>query len=100
VNQAYAIATKTKIDLGAIAIPEHLNDAYFKRPKKERKQKTEGEFFQEKKEKKVLPDNRKVDQKAVDASILAAVKNVPHLQDYLHSRFSLRKGDYPHTMQF
>jgi large subunit ribosomal protein L6e len=100
VDQAYVLATKTKLDISKVAVPEHVNDTYFKRPKKERKQKTEGEFFEEKKEKKALPDSVKQDQKAVDAAVIDAAKHVPHLVDYLHAKFSLRNGEYPHTLKF
>tara|TARA_R110002050_G_scaffold294681_2_gene452705 strand:+ start:424 stop:984 length:561 start_codon:yes stop_codon:yes gene_type:complete len=100
VDQAYVVATQTKVDIGKVAVPDHVNDEYFKRTQKARKQKTEGEFFEEKKEKKVLPEDRKADQKAVDAALIAAVKGVPHLQDYLHAKFSLTNGQYPHLMQF
>ena len=31
VNQRYLLATKTKVDVSGVAIPEHVNDAYFKR---------------------------------------------------------------------
>jgi large subunit ribosomal protein L6e len=40
------------------------------------------------------------DQKAVDKSILAAIKKEAHLVDYLSSSFSLRSSDRPHTMVF
>merc|ERR1712018_955591 len=33
INQNYVIATKTKIDIGAVTIPERVNDAYFNRQK-------------------------------------------------------------------
>lgn len=31
VNQAYVIATKTKVDISTLKVPEKLNDSYFRR---------------------------------------------------------------------
>lgn len=45
VNQAYVIATSTKVDISGITIPKKFDDAYFTRPKKEKKKQTEEDFF-------------------------------------------------------
>lgn len=45
-NQAYVIATSTKIDVSGVQVDEKFNDDYFRRPKQEKKaKKTEKEFF-------------------------------------------------------
>merc|ERR1712242_454768 len=43
---------------------------------------------------------RKEDQKAVDAAVLAAAKKVPYMVSYLASNFSLQNGQNPATMKF
>ena len=50
--QSYVIATQTKIDISGVDLPEHLDDDYFKREKRQRKR-TE-EMFEEEKEVRVL----------------------------------------------
>mmetsp|Transcript_36114 Transcript_36114/g.61982 ORF Transcript_36114/g.61982 Transcript_36114/m.61982 type:complete len:240 (+) Transcript_36114:52-771(+) len=97
VNQAYVIATSTTVDISGVNVPENINDAYFKRPAQEKK----GRFFDNKEEaKNVVSDQRKADQQSVDAAILAAVKNVSGLREYLGARFALTKGQFPHAMVF
>lgn len=44
VNQAYVIATSSKIDISGAALPE-VDDAYFKREKASGKNKDQEEFF-------------------------------------------------------
>ncbi len=40
------------------------------------------------------------DQKAVDDALVAAIKAVPHLKEYIRSNFSLKSGEFPHAMKF
>ena len=47
-----------------------------------------------------LPVQRKEDQKAVDAQLLAVVEKTPMLKEYLKAKFSLKQGQYPHMMKF
>ena len=49
---------------------------------------------------KSLPDFKKDDQKAVDATLIKAIEAVPDLKTYLGARFYLRDGDKPHEMVF
>ena len=48
VDQTYVIATKTRVDISNVNVPERVNDAYFRRQAKARKSKSEGEMFEEK----------------------------------------------------
>jgi len=102
VNPRYVIATGTKVDVSAVNIPEQVKDEFFqKSKKKEKKKKSADEFFNaEKKEKKELPAEVKEIQQAVDEPIIAEVKKVPHMLDYLRSRFSLHQGQFPHLLKF
>jgi len=87
VNQAYVIATSTKLDVSGVKVPESVSDEYFARVKT-----PEGEAK--------VSAQRKADQKAVDDAVLAAAAKVPQLKDYLGARFSLRSGDAPHAVKF
>merc|ERR1712137_1241508 len=98
VNQAYVIATSTSVDVSKVSIPENVNDAYFKAPKKSKKS---GKFFaEEEKPKNTVSDARKADQKAVDDALVAAVGAVEGLDKYLSTRFTLTNGQFPHAMIF
>ncbi|KAK7282401.1 hypothetical protein RIF29_11131 [Crotalaria pallida] len=100
VNQAYVIATSTKIDVSA-ANWGKIDDSYFKKDAKKKKKKGEGEFFEsEKEEKNVLPQEKKDNQKAVDSAVLKAIESVPDLKTYLGARFSLKSGQKPHELVF
>ncbi|GAA5867501.1 hypothetical protein JCM3774_003855 [Rhodotorula dairenensis] len=101
VNQAYVIATSTKVELPQLDLAK-FDDAYFTKDKASSRKGTEGEFFdkESKPAKKELPVDRAADQKALDKQVLAAVKATPVLAKYLAASFGLSKGDFPHLLKF
>ena len=102
IAQSFVIATKTKIDVSKVKLPEHINDDYFKR-QKPKADKAEGGIFSTDKQEYNVSDQRKNDQKSIDAGILDAIrgnKEKKFLFGYLGSRFSIGKGQRPHAMVF
>ena len=119
VNQAYVIATSTKLELGdykvrdpamhvfelsdeSRQVDEKINDAYFAKEKTKGSQLAEAEFFEDgkPKAKEAFPESKAADQKSVDKAIVEAVKKTEHLAKYLSSSFGLSKGQYPHELKF
>ncbi|KAF9158557.1 hypothetical protein DFQ27_000073 [Actinomortierella ambigua] len=100
VNQAYVIATSTKVDIDCAKLDAQLNDAYFARPKSAKKAATEEAFFEGEKKKEPLAENKVALQKATDKVILEAITKVEHLRQYLAARFTLTKGQAPHALKF
>ncbi|KIP10729.1 hypothetical protein PHLGIDRAFT_84728 [Phlebiopsis gigantea 11061_1 CR5-6] len=102
VNQAYVIATSTKLELGDFKVDEKLNDAYFAKPASKGKSSAEEEFFAEgkPKAKETFPESKAADQKAVDSAVVAAVKKTEYLSKYLRATFGLSKGSFPHQLAF
>ncbi|CAD5118755.1 DgyrCDS7432 [Dimorphilus gyrociliatus] len=103
VNQIYVIATKTKVDISKISIPDRVNDAYFRRKVLKKPKHAEGEIFEQKKEVYSVSDERKEDQLTVDKSVLEAIRAHPEkklLFGYLGAMFSLNNRQYPHKMIF
>ncbi|KAJ3217408.1 hypothetical protein HDU67_007991 [Dinochytrium kinnereticum] len=99
VNQAYVIATSTKVNVSGVKISDKITDAYFKAGKAGKAKATEEALF-DASAKKAIDATRIADQKAVDAAVLAAVKKTPLLKAYLNSSFALTKGQAPHLMKF
>ncbi|PYH44397.1 60S ribosomal protein eL6 [Aspergillus saccharolyticus JOP 1030-1] len=104
VNARYVIATSTRIDISGVdaqTVEKVSSKDYFTKEKKTEK-KTEEAFFKqgEKPQKKQVASARAADQKAIDQSILAAVKKENFLGSYLAASFSLRNGDKPHEMKW
>lgn len=97
VNQAYVIATSTKVTLPKLDLTK-FSDSYFKAAEKKSAKKGEKEFFAAPTEKKALAAEYVANQKALDAALLPALS--AELKGYLSTRFSLKDGDRPHLMKF
>ena len=100
VNQAYCIATSTKVDVGGVDCNK-FDDAYFAKPAVKKVKKDGKEFLKEDAKASTGPSEaRAADQKAVDEAMMKGIEKVPMMAKYLKSRFSLSKGDKPHFMKF
>merc|ERR1711939_162759 len=82
VNQAYVIATSTKVDISAVEVDSKIDDAYFTKDKTSSRSGKEGEFFKD-------------GEKENDAGIVEAVNKVDNLAAYLKASFGLTNGQYP-----
>ncbi|KAI0702876.1 60S ribosomal protein L6 [Cytidiella melzeri] len=102
VNQAYVIATSTKVDLGDHTIDEKFDDSYFVKTGSKGKSSAEEEFFADgkPKEKEAFPESKAADQKSIDAAIIATVKKTEYLSKYLGASWGLSKGQFPHQLAF
>ena len=99
VSQTYVIGTSTKIDVSGVDVSK-IDDAYFARVTADS---TEGEdefFANDEAKPAVVSDQRKADQKKVDAVLMKVVDATPLMKNYLGSKFSLKKHDRPHKMVF
>jgi len=99
VNQAYVIATSTKVDVSGVDVSS-ITDEYFSRAKDEKKEGEEEFFMGDAPKPAVLSDTRKADQQKVDAALLKAVAATDMLEAYLAAQFTLTSADKPHLMQF
>ncbi|CAK7330739.1 unnamed protein product [Dovyalis caffra] len=100
VNQSYVIATSTKVDISGVNV-EKFDDKYFGKKAEKKKKKGEANFFEAEKEgENALPQEKKDDQKLVDAPLIKSLESVPDLKAYLGARFSLKDGMKPHELVF
>merc|ERR1719326_935960 len=103
INQIYVIATKTKIDISGVKLPERLNDDYFRRQQLKKPRHAEGEIFDTKKEEYSVSEERKADQVEVDKQVLDVIRahaDKKLLFGYLGAMFSLKNHQFPHKMVF
>ncbi|KAH0839882.1 ribosomal protein L6e-domain-containing protein [Lanmaoa asiatica] len=102
VNQAYVIATSTKVDLEGFEVDPKINDAYFAKAAVKGAPSAEAEFFEEgkPKPKEPFPEAKSTDQKEVDKAVVAAVQKQANLAKYLKASFGLTKGQFPHQLVF
>ena len=103
VNQAYVIATSTKVDLKSVKVPGHIDDNYFAKSSEQNTVATSGkeeEFFQTNGTPAIVSDQRKKDQATVDNALLKVVAGQPMLKQYLNAKFSLTNSDRVHNMKF
>jgi len=109
INQAYVIATSTRMDISGIDL-SGVTDKMFAKPKDKKVKKGEHDFFgsktaeekkkfMEEKRKRISPE-RKALQKQIDTALLERIKKVELLGDYLATRFTLKPGQYPHSLKF
>ncbi|CAL5222236.1 g4570 [Coccomyxa viridis] len=99
VNQAYVIATSTKVELKGSDVSK-LEDSHFKAADKPKEKKGEEGFFKKdtEPEEKELSKEYIERQKTVDEALVKALS--PELKGYLGARFTLHAGDRPHLMKF
>ncbi|CAG9536729.1 unnamed protein product [Cercopithifilaria johnstoni] len=104
IAQAFVIATKTKIDISGLKVPQHIDDAYFRRfNSKKAPKKGDANIFAQGTTEYTVSDQRKADQKTVDSVVLEVIRKHPekkYLFGYLGSRFALGKNQFPHQMLF
>jgi large subunit ribosomal protein L6e len=99
VNQAYVIATSTKVDVSGVDV-SGIDDKYFGRANDPPKE-GEEEFFEGDAPKPaIVSDQRKADQKKVDDVLLKTIAGVDMLEGYLAAHFTLSANDKPHLMKF
>jgi len=103
-NQVYAIATKTNVDLAGVNFND-ITDDYFSKTKVKKQQKSEQAFFavnqaEKTPEEKERLTKKKETQAAIDKNLLANIKKVELLKQYLSARFTLYKRTRPHELVF
>jgi len=106
VNQVYVIATKTRVDVSGIDTSS-VDDTWFtKGARKAREERKKARLRGadgsggESTARQCLPEEKKNLQKQIDGQVMKAVEGIPLLREYLSSRFTLTKGQYPHRMTF
>jgi large subunit ribosomal protein L6e len=99
-NQAYVIATSTKVDVSKVDVSK-IDDAFFARKATKKAAGKEGEeFFSAEKKKSPVDAAKKAETARVSTALLAVIKATPELRKYLNAKFSLTRGQKPHLLKF
>ena len=99
VNQAYVIATSTKVDVSGVNV-KSITDKFFERKADSSKEGEEEFFAGDAPKPAIVSDARKAEQKKVDDALLKAVAKVETMEAYLAALFTLNASDKPHLMKF
>ena len=102
-NQAYVIATSTKVDVTGANFAS-VDDSYFAKHK-QKKQKSSDNMFFERSNELTEEDKKRINEKKAkqiefDRPLIANIKKIDLLGKYLATRFSLRDNQKPHEMKF
>lgn len=101
VNQAYVIATKTKVNLPSIAQLDKIEDSFFKRVSVKRTDLGEIILPKDDVEKRSrITEERKTAQNNIDTQVKNAISSVAYLKDYLRNRFALKNGQQAHNLVY
>ncbi len=105
VTPAYVMATSTKVDLAGVKAD--FDDSFFKKQftlsRNELKNATESQknaLEKGKTDSKSWKEQAAKTQKDLDTALLANIKKVENLKDYLRTRFTLYKNTRPHELKF
>ena len=102
VDQAYVIATKTKVDISSVQVDAQITDATFKKAASKRASKKASMFAESNatENKTKIAAQRKALQASLDAQLVPILKKTPMLKSYMATSFSLKKGQSLHAMKF
>jgi large subunit ribosomal protein L6e len=100
VNQAYVLATSTKITLGNVAGLDKVNDEFFKRVAVKRTELGEVVAVSAEEKKARVSQERRSAQASIDTEVKKAVDGTAYLKDYLRNRFGLKNGQAAHNLVY
>lgn len=99
INQAYVIATSTRLDVSKIDVSK-IDDAFFAKNRKAASKAPKKDFLSKDEKKVELPAIRKTEQARIDSALKPIIAAVPHLNHYLNAKFTLTNGQRPHLLKF
>jgi len=99
INQAYVIATSTRLDVSKVDVSK-IDDAFFAKDNKTAAKAPKKDFLSKEEKKVELPAIRKTEQARVDSALKPIIAAVPHLDHYLNAKFTLTNGQKPHLLKF